>query len=209
MPLRWKVCGLTTERDAVAAVAAGADAVGFVFYPPSPRAVSPKRAGEISSVLPAETWRFGVFVDAPAAAIEDTIAAASLDFAQLSGDEDPATTTGLSRHAFKALRLEPAATAADAAAMAARYPECTLLVDTHVAGEYGGTGVAANWGAARSLASEHRLMLAGGLTPENVATAVETVRPWAVDVSSGVESGPGRKCPELLRRFAAALEAFR
>lgn len=209
MPLRWKVCGITCEQDAALAVDAGADAVGFVFYPPSPRHVELEQAASIAVTLPAETWRFGVFVDRSAAEMADAVEAVGLDFLQLSGDEDPAIVPTLPRHAFKALRLDPEAGPGIAFAAADRYPECTLLVDTAVAGEYGGTGQPANWAAARALASRHRLMLAGGLRPDNVAAAVVAVQPWAVDVSSGIEASPGRKDPDKLRAFARSLEPFR
>lgn len=205
---RWKVCGITRAQDALAAVEAGADAVGFVFYPPSPRCVSVDRAAEISAVLPRETWRFGVFVDAPAGTMAEAVDDAGLDFLQLSGDEPPERCAGLPRHAFKALRLAPGTGPREAEGMAGRYPECTLLVDAHDEEEYGGTGRRAEWRAAAHLARRHRLMLAGGLTPANVGAAVDAVGPWAVDVSSGVEISPGRKDPEKLRAFARALESL-
>jgi len=209
MPVRWKVCGVTDADTARVAVEAGADAVGFVFYPPSPRAIEPAQAAEIAATLPRETWRVGVFVDAGRAAIERIIEEVGLDFAQLSGDEPPEAADGLSRHAFKALRLPPDVDGEAARALAAPYPHCTLLVDAHASGEYGGTGRAANWAAARALAAEHRLMLAGGLTAANVAAAIEQVGPWAIDVSSGLETSPGCKSPDLIREFALALEPCR
>ncbi len=209
MPLRWKVCGVTRRRDAAAAVQAGADAIGLVFYPPSPRHLEIERAAKIAAAIPETIWRIGVFVDRTAQEMEDVVDAVGLDFLQLSGDEAPSVTSGLSRHAFKALRLDPTAGPAEAFAAGDRYPECTLLVDAAVPGEYGGTGLAANRVAAAALATRHRLMLAGGLRADNVADAVNAVRPWAVDVSSGVESAPGRKDPDKLRAFARALEPFR
>lgn len=207
MPLRWKVCGITRAEDADAAVAVGADAIGFVFYPPSPRAITPERAGEISARLPRETWRFGVFVDSPAEEINAVVAAARLDFVQLAGDESPEIVPLLERHAFKTLRPRAEWDQRRIQDLADRYPECTLLVDA--TGGYGGTGRAADWEAAALLARWHRLVLAGGLTADNVAEAVRRVRPWAVDVSSGVESRPGIKDHDRLRAFARALEPFR
>lgn len=209
MPVRWKVCGINDVETARVAVEAGADALGFVFHPPSPRVVTIAEAAAIAATLPRETWRMGVFVDADRDLIERAIEAVGLDFVQLSGDEAPEAAVGLSRHAFKALRLPPEIDAPGARALAAPYPHCTLLVDAHAPGEYGGTGRAANWEAARALAAEHRLMLAGGLAPDNVAAAIESVGPWAIDVSSGLESAPGRKSPELIRAFATALEPYR
>lgn len=206
---RWKVCGVVDAKVASTAVDAGADAVGFVFYAPSPRAVSAEKAAEIAARLPRETWRFGVFVDAAREEIERTIHIAGLDFVQLAGDEPPTAAEGLSRHAFKALRLGRDVSVDEARSLAAPYSSCTLLVDTAVEGEYGGTGRKANWRAAAALARDHRLMLAGGLTADNVAAAIETVQPWAIDVSSGLETAPGRKSPQLIREFASVLESLR
>jgi len=209
MTPRWKVCGVVEVDIARAAVEAGADAIGFVFYPPSPRAVTAEQAAVIAAELPRETWRMGVFVDASRDEIERTIDAVGLDFVQLSGDESPAAAEGLSRHAFKALRLGLHTSAAEARALAAPFASCTLLVDTAVAGEYGGTGRPANWSAAAALAREHRLVLAGGLTAGNIAEAIETVQPWAIDVSSGIETAPGLKSPQLIQEFGAVLESLR
>lgn len=209
MGLRLKVCGTTDLAGARAAIDVGADAIGFVFYPPSPRSVSPQEAAEISHALPAEIWRFGVFVDESAATISEVVTTVGLDFVQLSGDEGPEVSAQLPRHAFKALRLPAGSDGEQAQRLADRYPECTLLVDAAVNGLYGGSGQAANWHAAAALARGHRLMLAGGLTADNVADAVRAVRPWAIDVASGVEASPGIKDPAKLRAFARALEPFR
>jgi phosphoribosylanthranilate isomerase len=209
MTPRWKVCGVRDAAIAATAVAAGADAIGFVFYPPSPRAVTLEQAAAIAVDLPREIWRVGVFVDAPRDVLEHAIDAVGLDFVQLAGDEPASAADGLSRHAFKALRLEPEISPAAAMAYAAKYPNCTLLVDAAVPGEYGGTGQATNWTAAAALASEHRLMLAGGLTAANVAMALKLVKPWAIDVSSGLESSPGCKDPELIAKFGSVLESLR
>lgn len=209
MALRWKVCGITRAEDAQAAVAAGADAIGFVFYPPSPRHVAWERAAEIAAGLPRSTWRVGVFVDSDAGEMSEAVERVGVDFLQLCGDEPPGIVDRLPRHAFKVLRLPPGTPAARATELADRYPECTLLVDAGVEGSYGGTGETAGWEAAAALARRHRLMLAGGLTPANVGAAMEKVAPWAVDVSSGVESSPGIKDPEALRAFARALEPYR
>ncbi len=208
MPLRWKVCGITEEVGALAAVEAGADAIGFVFYPPSPRSVSVDRAAAIAGALPEETWRFAVFVDPDPVEVAAVVDRVGVDFVQLSGDEDPEICARLPRHAFKALRLEEQTTGAQAQQLADRYSDCSLLIDAAVEGAYGGTGMRANWSAAAALAQRQRIMLAGGLTPHTVAAAVKRVGPWAVDVSSGVESRPGLKDPRLIRAFARALEPF-
>jgi len=209
MTPRWKVCGVVDIDIAGTAVEAGADAIGFVFYPPSPRAVTVEEAASIAAELPRETWRMGVFVDADRDEIERAIDVVGLDFVQLAGDEPPAAAEGLSRHAFKALRLGCDTSIEQARSLAAPFSSCTLLVDTDVEGEYGGTGQQANWAAAAALAREYRLMLAGGLTADNVAEAVTTVQPWAIDVSSGLETAPGQKSPRLIREFAAVLESLR
>lgn len=209
MTPRWKVCGVVDVDIASAAVDAGADAIGFVFYAPSPRAVTAEQAACIAAELPRETWRMGVFVDARRDEIERVIELVGLDFVQLSGDESPAAAEGLSRHAFKALRLGRDTSVEEARTLAAPFSSCTLLVDAAVAGEYGGTGRKTNWTAAASLARDHRLMLAGGLTVDNVAEAIKTVQPWAIDVSSGLEIEPGRKSPQLIHEFAAVLESLR
>jgi phosphoribosylanthranilate isomerase len=151
----------------------------------------------------------GVFVNAEREEIEHVISTVGLDFVQLAGDEPATAGVGLSRHAFKALRLGPDTTPEQALAMAAPYDSCTLLVDASVPGEYGGTGQPSNWTAAAALARGHRLMLAGGLTSDNVAAAIAAVRPWAIDVSSGLETSPGCKDPDLVREFGATLESLR
>lgn len=207
--IRWKVCGITSVRDAQAAVAAGADAIGLVFYRRSPRHLEPEQAARIAAALPRSTWRIGVFVDAPAEEMARITETAGLDFLQLSGDEPPEMCGALPRHAFKAVRLRPDATGDEALAMAERYPDCTLLLDAAHEGMYGGTGRRTSWPAAAAVARRHRLFLAGGLTPENLEEAVQTVRPWAVDVSSGVEIEPGVKDHAKLRAFGRALGAYR
>ncbi len=209
MALRWKVCGITEEVGALAAVEAGADAIGFVFYPPSPRSVSVDRAAAIARLLPEETWRFAVFVDPDPAEVAAVVDGVGVDFVQLSGDEAPELSHSLPRHAFKALRLKAQISAAQAHRLADRYSDYSLLIDAAVEGSYGGTGTPANWTAAAALAQRYRIMLAGGLTAQTVAAAVQEVSPWAIDVSSGVESSPGVKDPQRIHAFARALEPFR
>ena len=207
MPLRWKVCGITRSEDAFAAVAAGADAIGFVFCPSSPRAVDPAVAARISAELPREIWRFGVFVDRPVGEMNAIVGEVGLDFIQLAGDESPAIVPELDRHAFKTLRLRPEWDERRVQDFADRYPECTLLVEA--TGGSDGSREATDWGAAAGLARWHRLVLGGGLTADSVAEAVRTVKPWAVDVSSAVEARPGIKDHDKLRTFARALRPFR
>jgi phosphoribosylanthranilate isomerase len=203
-----KICGLANLADARAALEAGADLLGFILYEKSPRYVPPSVVKGIVSSLPAGQARFvGVFVDKPGREIADILDYSGLHVAQLHGDEDTAVLEALPERAFKALRLRSSQQATtDAARYAAfgpwRGPD--LLVDAYHPVLRGGTGETANWQLAADLASEYRVLLAGGLHPDNVAQAVKLVRPWGVDVSSGVEISPGRKDHEQIRTFVAA-----
>ncbi len=204
-----KVCGITSPEDARAAVEAGADALGFVFWPMSPRKVAPERAAAIARDLPPFVLRVGVFVDMPRegmARIADTV---GLDLLQLHGDEPPEALAGLPRRALKAVRVGKGFQSEEATRFAAH--AAGLLVDTRLPGETqlpGGTGVPFDWGLVKGLAEQVPfLVLAGGLGPANVAEAVRAVRPHAVDVSSGVETLPGRKDPAKIRAFLEAARA--
>jgi phosphoribosylanthranilate isomerase len=198
-----KVCGITSVEDGQLAAAAGADAVGFVFWPMSARRVDPDKAARISGGLPPFLLRVGVFVDAPADAMRRVADQVGLDLLQLHGDEPPDAVAALPRRALKAVRVGKGFTAAEAL----RYEGhvAGLLVDTRLPGETllpGGTGVPFDWSLVRGVRERASfLMLAGGLSPENVQEALTAVRPDAVDVSSGVESLPGRKAPEKVRAF--------
>ena len=207
--LRWKVCGTTNAADAAAAVDAGADALGFIFWQPSPRSVAVDDAAAIAAGVPDRVRKVGVFVDAPLEEITATAERVGLDIIQLHGDEPPDTCASLPLPVWKALRLASSGRSDDAKLRADAYRGCTLLVDAGVPGEYGGTGEITDWDAAARLAERRRVVLAGGLRADNVARAVEHVRPWGVDVASGVEAEPGRKDKSELRRFAAALEPYR
>ncbi|MDE0143299.1 MAG: phosphoribosylanthranilate isomerase [Caldilineaceae bacterium] len=221
---RVKICGITSFEDGLCAAEAGADFLGFIFFKKSPRYVAPEAAGEITSALaehisqltprPASGTPFGqtpryigVFVNEPLAGVKETARVANLDFAQLHGEEPPAMLEALQGFGFKALRPT---SAAEAEIEAEWYAELgpdngpQLLIDAYDPDEYGGTGKKADWIAAAGIARTcSRLVLAGGLTPENVGAAVEAVRPWAVDVSSGVEMEPGRKDPDKVRAFVS------
>ncbi len=226
---RVKICGIANFEDALCAADAGADYLGFIFFKKSPRYVTPERAAEIISKLtmriPASAQRspqrpspalksrslpqfIGVFVNEPLAQIEETIHHVNLDYAQLHGDEPPALLEALQGRGFKALRPSSAVEAeADAEWYADLGPRDgpQILIDAYDPKEYGGTGKKADWRIAAGLGQVYpRLALAGGLTPQNVATAVDAVRPWAVDVSSGVEIEPGRKDPDKIRAFVSA-----
>jgi indole-3-glycerol phosphate synthase/phosphoribosylanthranilate isomerase len=202
-----KVCGVTSVQDALVAAEAGADAVGFVLWPGSPRTVSVERAREIAAALPPFVLRVGVFVDAPREEMERAAEAAGLDVLQLHGHEPPETLHGLSRRAIKAVPVGPGFQPEEAL----RYlgHAAGLLVDTRSSGAGalpGGSGRTFDWTAVREVREKAPwLMLAGGLTPENVVRALTAVRPDAVDVSSGVESSPGRKDAARVRAFVDAV----
>lgn len=194
--VRVKICGLCRHEDLAAAVTAGADAVGFVFVPRSPRHLDPDRAASLSRAVPPFVTRVGLFLDADEDAVRAVLNAAPLDMLQFHGREQPDFC-----RQFRLPYLKAVSAAADSLVAAERdYGDAAgLLVDSHVPGGLGGTGRTVDWNQVRL--GRLPLILAGGLTPDNVAEAVRTVRPWAVDVSSGVESAPGVKDPDAIRRF--------
>lgn len=199
-----KVCGITRLADARHAAAAGATALGFVFWRESPRYIEPAQAADIIADLPADVAPVGVFVNARADEIRDTVAAAGLAVVQLHGDETPAVAAGLAPTIWRATAADASAADLDA------WPSGTVfVVDTADRVRRGGTGRLVDWARARSVAASRSVVLAGGLTPENVADAIEAVRPFGVDVSSGVEQAPGLKDPDKVARFVAnARRAF-
>jgi phosphoribosylanthranilate isomerase len=198
-----KICGITSARDAEMAVAAGADALGFVFWPQSPRQVSLEDAARISAEVPPFVVRVGVFVNAARDDLARAVDVVGLDVLQLHGDEPPAALEGLPRRVLKALRVGPTFSSEDAFAYAGR--AAGLLLDAHRPGNPGGTGAVFDWARVKGLRDRVPfLLLAGGLTPDNVGEAIETVHPDGVDVSTGVESSPGRKDPVLMRAFVEA-----
>ncbi len=204
-----KICGITNVEDAGVAVEAGADLLGFIFYPASPRYVAPRVVAEIVKALRAGSAArgvrtVGVFVDTKPAEMRATLEATGLDLAQLSGGEPPHSLELLERRAFKALRpgsWEEADADAEWYADLGPPDGPDLLLDTHRPGAFGGTGEVGDWHIAAALAPRYRLLLAGGLTPDNVQAAIRQVRPWGVDVGSGVEATPGRKDHQKVRAF--------
>ncbi len=198
---RIKVCGLRTPGDVEAAVEAGADAVGFVFAPSSPRCIEPEAAADLACLLPPMVQAVGLFVDRPAKEVIAIAQDASLDLVQLHGREDQRTVDAVREHwpVIRAVRFAPEAV--DAWAMSADID--VLLVD----GSDGGGAQTFDWSALAAQRESIRvpLMIAGGLTPGNVGEAIRLVRPFAVDVSSGVESERGVKDPALIRAFCAAV----
>ena len=193
--VRVKICGITCLEDAVAAVRLGADALGFVFAQ-SPRRVAPERAREIIRALPALVQTVGVFVDAPLEEMAEVRVYCGLDILQLHGDESPETVARLDGRVIKALRVT-----GGEHSLGNRFPSATLLLDAYSEQARGGTGKTFDWTLARDIAGRRPIILAGGLTPENVAEAIEIVRPYAVDVSSGVEREPRRKDHGKTARF--------
>lgn len=199
--MRIKICGITCERDARAAVGAGADALGFVFHPPSARAVTALRAAAITRSLPPLVARVGVFVNLPTAEIRAIRAQVGLTAIQLHGDEPPDAAHALPGPVIKAFR------GAVPRRRVLEYRTAGYLLDGDAGDRYGGAGLPADEAAASALAGDPRLILAGGLSADNVAERIRRVRPAAVDVSSGVELEPGRKCPERMQAFVAAARA--
>jgi phosphoribosylanthranilate isomerase len=197
-----KICGIKTVDAALAAMDAGADLIGFNFYPKSPRYIDVGICRDIMSVMRkyGHVTYVGVFVNASVEEIRATIETCGLSLAQLHGDETPEMLKALDGKAFKAFRGVPA----DVNGFASSESPA-LLVDAAVKGMYGGSGVTADWSGAAQLAKKYPLLLAGGLTPENVAEAVGQVRPWGVDVASGVESTPGKKDPSKMKMFVKAI----
>jgi phosphoribosylanthranilate isomerase len=202
-PVRVKVCGVTSVADARAAVVAGADMIGLNFHPGSKRCITVERAREIVAALPSHVWRVGVFVNAERAEIERVQRELALDAIQLHGDEDPALCRGFAVPVIRAVHLRHAG---DAARARDTFAADFLLCEGDTGAAYGGAGAGFDWEWAREVPRE-RLVVAGGLTPENVAAAVRALRPFAVDVASGVESAPGVKDPARMAALVAHAKA--
>lgn len=194
--VRVKICGITNVNDALQAVEAGADALGFVFFKESPRYISHDAARKIIEKVPAFVSTVGVFVNEPAWRVQEIMRITGLDVAQLHGDETPEECCEF-RRAIKAIRvgkltdLEPVK----------KYKVSAFLLDAYAPDSYGGTGKVFNWDIALEAKEFGNIILAGGLTPDNVADAVRHVRPFGVDVSSGVEADKGIKAHEKVRAF--------
>ncbi|MCX2976293.1 phosphoribosylanthranilate isomerase [Candidatus Marimicrobium litorale] len=204
---RVKICGITREADARAAAAAGADAIGLVFYPGSPRAVSLEQAKKIVENVPPFVTIVALFVDEPADVVMRTLEQVAVDVIQFHGDETPEFCAQFSRPWIKALRMKPGL---DVAREFGQFTGARgVLLDTWQEGKPGGTGHAFDWSLVSSDSYSLPLVLAGGLHAENVAAAITTVRPAAVDVSGGVESAPGIKDAAKIRRFISAVRSVR
>lgn len=200
--VRSKICGITRIEDALAAAEAGADAIGLVFYARSPRAVNVQQARAIIAALPPFVTTVGLFVNASRCELNEILDAVPLDLLQFHGDETPADCDGYHRPWIKALRVRPGD---DLEACCQQYAKASgILLDTFVAGVPGGTGEAFDW----SLIPEHLskpIILAGGLSADNVGAAIAQVRPYAVDVSGGVEQAKGIKEPARIEAFMRAV----
>jgi phosphoribosylanthranilate isomerase len=198
--VRVKICGITNVADALAAIDAGANLLGFNFYEKSPRYISEAEAGKIRPQLPKKVEAVGIFVNTPAEEVAERCKSLKLNAAQLHGDETPEIVAEIARSipVFKAFSVEPDFRLESLDA----YPGAfAFLFDAAHTGQYGGTGHSTDWDLAQRAATGHRIILAGGLKVENVAAAVRIVRPYAVDVASGIESKPGKKDHALLREF--------
>ena len=210
---RIKICGLTREADVDDAVRAGADAIGFVLYPRSPRFVTPERASELARRLAPFVTPVLLFVNADPAFISQAVAAVPHALLQFHGDESPSDCAAVGRPFIRAARIPPGPDGArvDLLKYADDYANAqALLLDAHVDG-YGGGGQSFDWTAFPwshpRLNASSRLVLSGGLTPANVTDGIRLVRPWAVDVSSGVEAAKGIKDPDKMLAFVAAVRA--
>ena len=196
-----KICGITRADDAAAAVAAGAAAVGFVFWPGSPRFIDPFRARKIGAGLPPFVTTVGVFVNQPLEYVNSVAKLVRLGAVQLHGDETPEYAAAIVAPIIKAISLD----AEGEGRVAVWAAGTVLLLDVHDPVRHGGTGRTIDWSAAAGVAARRRVLLAGGLTPDNVADAVGRVRPFGIDVSSGVERAPGIKDHQRLRALFEAL----
>jgi phosphoribosylanthranilate isomerase len=195
--IRVKICGITNLEDALLAVDAGADALGFVFCEASPRHLSPVQAAGIIRHLPPFIQTVGLFVNETLSLVNETADACGLDIVQLHGEETPQFCAGVRRRVIKALRVRDSASLEPMAS----YPVSAFLLDAWSPTAHGGTGRTFNWEIAADAAGRGRIVLAGGLTADNVADAIRRVSPCGVDVSSGVEAAPGHKDATKTREF--------
>jgi phosphoribosylanthranilate isomerase len=198
--VRVKICGITNVEDALLACELGADAIGLNFYEKSPRCISPFTASKIIQKLPPFVAAVGIFVNWQAAPVTSLTKALGLAAAQLHGDEPPKLVIEIAKK-VSVIKAFPAGKGSPLPQFAKYRGAAAFLLDAPHSGQYGGTGHTADWSLASTAAKSHRILLAGGLTPENVAEAILAVHPYAVDVTSGVESKPGKKDPAKLRAF--------
>jgi len=200
--VKVKICGITNPEDALAAIALGADALGFVFYTRSPRRVTPEQAATIVSRLPPFVAKVGVFVDEKLERVREIMNLCSLDYTQLHGSESPDYCQKLGHRAIKAFRVNDESILEQLS----DYKVVAMLLDSYNPDMFGGTGRAFNWEIAARAARSNCVILSGGLTPQNVAQAIKIVKPYAVDVSSGVEASHGKKDHAKLKTFIQAVK---
>lgn len=200
-----KICGITNLEDAAAAVEAGADALGFVFHPKSPRYILPALAKQIIMGLPPLVIAVGVFVDEEQQIVRSLMDDCGLELAQLHGHESAAYCHELGRPVLKALRVKDRSSFLALAEFQGRAGVRGFVLDAFSDQAYGGTGLVIDWQLAAEVARAANILLAGGLTPDNVAKAIQSVQPYGVDVSSGVEREPGKKDHEKVRAFIRAV----
>jgi phosphoribosylanthranilate isomerase len=200
--VKIKICGITNLEDALLAAELGADALGFIFFAKSPRHVAPETARSIIAQLPPFVAAVGVFVDEAAAVVQELAANVGLDWVQLHGQESPEYCLSLGHKVIKGFRIQDE----DSLRLLADYQGAAqaLLLDTYKKGQVGGTGEIFDWHLARKAKKYGRIILAGGLTSDNVAQAIATAGPAAVDAASGTEAVPGKKDPAKLRAFFKA-----
>jgi phosphoribosylanthranilate isomerase len=202
--VKVKICGITSVGDAEAAVEAGADMLGLMFYPDSPRHITEEMAQTIARQLPPFIIRVGVFADQAPEEVFSAMHKCGLNLLQFHGRETPEYCAQFGMMTMKAFRIRDAASLKEIP----QYQTHAYLLDSYVAGKAGGTGAVFNWNLAVEAGRLGKpIFLAGGLTPENVTEAVRTVRPFGVDVSSGVEQSPGKKDPKKMRDFIAAVRS--
>ena len=205
MPTKVKICGITSAEDAAVAVEAGADALGFVLYRKSPRYIQPSLARQIITSLPPLVAAVGVFVDEEQQVVRNLMDDCGLALAQLHGHESAAYCQELGRPVLKALRVKDRSSFLALAEFQGRAGVRGFVLDAFSDQAYGGTGQVIDWQLAAEVARAAHILLAGGLTPDNVAKAIQSVQPYGVDVSSGVEREPGKKDHEKVRAFIRAV----
>jgi len=205
MPIKIKICGITNAQDAEAAVTAGADALGFVFYAQSPRCIEPSVAKRIIAQLPPFVLPVGVFVNHDRDTVREVFDECGLAIAQLHGEETPTFCESLGRPVLRALRLRDRGSLLALAEYRGRMGVRGFVVDAFSTEAYGGTGQIGNWPLAHEVAQAAPILLAGGLTSSNVQEAIRQVQPYGVDVSSGLEERPGKKNHEKIRAFTQAV----
>lgn len=201
--VRVKICGITNREDALLAVEAGAHALGFVFAE-SPRKVEPETVRQIVEILPPFISRVGVFVNEDQCMIEEISAICGLDVLQLHGDETPSYCTKFNKKVIKAIRVQDSSVLVSMV----KYKVDAFLLDAFVPDKFGGTGRTFDWQIALQAKSLGRIILSGGLDPENIIDAIAQVEPYAVDVSSGIEAQPGKKDPKKLKAFFEAIKEW-